>query len=1668
MKRNHKLLAVFLAVIMAFTITGQVSVFAADEESEQTVQTEQEVIQDSSSEETEETSEEPQEEEEEQELGAMSAYTVADTMGTVVTASGLKKLSSPPTNKDWDGKTIDISWYDPDKNNFSINTGAQLAGLAALVNGSYDKTITQYYGTPEQLAMIQCVKIDNFMFVGAGGGNTGGTCYKSLGKHDFMGKTIKVTAKIDMTAGNYMPIGGKYPMCDAKGSLIVNNEAGTGDAHVIEAYFNGVIDFGGHEIKIKCDRYTKSGFAYSMAIGLVGYIGEVIDEDEVEEYGSQFKEQSMQSGWAPAVRNVSLQGSVNGRRMVGGIVGRVGDSDYSDLGVYVENCANHADVSSTDAKGVGGVVGSGWGAGHIINCYNTGNIEGTYSSCPVGGICASNEGMDIYNCYNTGKMSGNTYGRGLGGHDGGSYTIDNSYTLKDCNSDSKNSEWYSGTATNISVNADTFEADQMKSESFAALLNGGDDYYSCDVFVYDAAKNNGYPVLYFEAGSAPKDSCKVTIGSVDNGKVTAYYNGVELKSGDSVPYGAVIVLTATPATSEYILSTFKAGAASAKENLLADFCTVTEDVTLGAEIIKLKEGTIKIGASTDCDVSVTKKGIVKKDGEVSSVKKQKVISGNAIYQLDVLDVSAVLHKEAYPDNVNKEYSGEFEYTFKYVKDGVTVGKEITNKTGRISIDKSIDGAELVVTAEPLTQNKTWLSFADTSWYYDCAPDEDYIIDSAEDLAGLAYLVNVEANTFKGETITIPEETVISLKNTDGRGGTLLWPGIGLNSSTGSFQGTVEGNGCTILDMSRIDEEGSNGALFNYCNGATIRGIAVRGETRVQSIGAGLVSYADGCLIEDCINYVKVTNVKNENDTYGSRAGGIAAQAVGTTFNRCINRASISGYSSVGGIAGHCHQTACSVNECSNYGEIKSSCYGETAGSYGSDGIGGITGRTYGDINLCANFGDVLSADKCTGGIAGCVEKKSTTAGFNIKNSFNQGNVEAESTATNAGAGGLIGYCTSVVLSNCYSTGKVTGALTGGYLRSGVGYFHCGSGTKATNNYVLSGIKAYGYNPDVTPDYITIDAMSADYMKSSGLVTKLGSAYVAKSGDYPTFSRFTASNSIERTCTVTFEGAEELNGKSFKINYGGSVPLITSDSWCRFVYTLNGEPWDGKNITSDVTVNVVKKEDVQFNAIFKADGKIVATVAYGADTDYDSIKPDASLIESRDGYAATWPVNITLNDKEDTVINAVYYPSEAALKNVQDGISLGDGIWYIGGKSTGTITINEGSNVTLIGDSGLCSELNVVMEKNSTLVAQNLQMSCDTKPVLTMNQGCTLTLKGSGNYIEGVDTDSKDCVPAVNILGDAVIDGSGTLSATSETGDTVIDIADGKKLTFKSGTLKLHKSSKIGAFDGGLINSGRDTASGTGTFEMTGGTLYCAANSDNMHAIKVGTFKMTAGDALVVSNDEDKALVAKSMNITGGNLKVTAADYSKNETDKSAKNRKYYYNADAIDCTSFTSTHELHKELSSGITKPYAVTAGTKTFECTGLTRDYNIDDDAFVRSVDPYLYIWSDKNSTVSVIPAGADMSLADNKRGYTVSESGNVVNMTLTGTVACSQQWYKVCATYDSGGNMLECKFKQIKKTSGFEMTTIGNGAASYKLFVVEDLTTMIPGLESYEKTLN
>jgi hypothetical protein len=349
----------------------------------------------------------------------------------------------------WDGKSLDIRWFsdDPDAADFYISTPAAFAGLAALVNGLYNDEIDTIVGDTGGFIHAN---------VGQGGAEPGSsnlsTATYHYGDYDFTGKTVHLTADIDMGEANYMPIGGQY--------LMRYNDPET----KLSSSFCGTLDGQGHIVTVNCDRWA---FAYGdgQSVGLIGRLG-VHENDPVDTRPVR-----------PVVKDLAVAGSIRGNRSVGGIVGKIG---VSVEGGSIEGCANYASVTSTDAKGVGGIVGAAWYGGRISDCYNAGEITGVHLS-PVGGIAGSCE-IPIENCYNIGTITGPVnYAMALGTDNGGAPVPANSYYLEGSAADGG---WY--TARTF-VNTGSRTAAEMRSAAFVATLGAA--------FKSVPEWNGGYPVL---------------------------------------------------------------------------------------------------------------------------------------------------------------------------------------------------------------------------------------------------------------------------------------------------------------------------------------------------------------------------------------------------------------------------------------------------------------------------------------------------------------------------------------------------------------------------------------------------------------------------------------------------------------------------------------------------------------------------------------------------------------------------------------------------------------------------------------------------------------------------------------------------------------------------------------------------------------------------------------------------------------------------------------------------------------------------------------------------------------------------------------------------------------------------------------------------------------------
>ncbi len=875
----------------------------------------------------------------------------------------LLPLEAQAASGAWDG-TVDISWYDPAKMEYEIDTPAKLAGLAALVNGMADPTAKKIVGNT---AYLVSKKVDNVMLVGAGGGNVFDTVY--TGGIDFAYKTIYLTADLDMggkkgadgswTGPNWTPIGGKFPMKPAEAA---------GDCITLDTRFNGVLDGQGHTIyNLCCDRCAAKGFPYSMAAGIVGFLGG--NADYSGGVSGEKSEAEVENGWQPAVRNLVLgSGWIYARRMVGGIVGRVGETSN---GVVIENCGNRADIQNTDSKGVGGIVGSAWGKGTIRGCYNTGSVSTTYT-CPAGGILGSNEGMDVYNCYSAGKIdtNGAQYGRGIGGHDTGSYTVAGCWYLSGSDDDPVSNGYYMGTSRRISVDVTVATAQELQSDSVLQALNRNGAVFAQDT----AGKNGGYPVLWFE--NEKKDAeYQLTQASAVDGTFTVSQTG-------AVRFGTSVSLTAQPAAG-YRLAYFTANG----NRILGDYDTVTGDTELAAVFQKVKTVSVTVPEYDAFYLAAARTGYKLTADGMEYVEREALHTGDTVLEGNII----TLQTHSYADTIPADGALEYREGYQFSVSGAE-----KNADGTYTVTG--DGP-VVIEAVRAVRRKSWLTFADTGWY--TGKEKTYTLTTAQQLAGLAKLVNEQNISFAGVTILLGND--ISLASIDGSTGSCTWTAIG-SSLQKPFSGTFDGQGHTIFAMEAYNT-GSYAALFGCCVDAELKNLTLcgsaAGEARA-SYAAGLVSYAKGCKLEGVNVYVDVT-------ASGTHAGGVAAYICdGASVKSCFSYGAVSGVSGIGGIVGLCYSASDTITGCANFGPVT----GSGSGAYGT---GGIAGRLAGVMTQCANYGSVSGADRYTGGVAGYTTARNQTKLLACKN---EGSVSSTNTDARVSTGSVVGNAQNLIWGGC--------------------------------------------------------------------------------------------------------------------------------------------------------------------------------------------------------------------------------------------------------------------------------------------------------------------------------------------------------------------------------------------------------------------------------------------------------------------------------------------------------------------------------------------------------------------------------------------------------------------------------------------------------------------------
>ena len=316
----------------------------------------------------------------------------------------------------------------------------------------------------------------------------------------------------------------------------------------------------------------------------------------------------------------------------------------------------------------------------------------------------------------------------------------------------------------------------------------------------------------------------------------------------------------------------------------------------------------------------------------------------------------------------------------------------------------------------------WDGTADDSWYEPSA--QAYNLVTAEQLAGLAKLVNEGTSNFTGKTITLG--TDIFLNDTTGAGaGTWengdrrLWTPIGTSSHPfkGEFDGIAGKKNRKIYGLYFNDSTASYAGLFGYTDGVRISNVDLL-------VGSMTAKDSSGALVGYALNGA-VTNVHSNIPVSGRNyVGGLSGYASGNISKSSV-QGNVTGQNYVGGLSGY---TSGNMSESSVQGNVTGQNYvGGLAGSgqnvsrsYAkgvvqgtSDYVGGIIGYSGGSLDSVYHIGGNVSGRKYVGGIAGFI--------YYITASYAEGSVQG----TSDYVGGIAGRATSV--SNSYHTdGDVKG------------------------------------------------------------------------------------------------------------------------------------------------------------------------------------------------------------------------------------------------------------------------------------------------------------------------------------------------------------------------------------------------------------------------------------------------------------------------------------------------------------------------------------------------------------------------------------------------------------------------------------------------------------------
>ncbi len=214
------------------------------------------------------------------------------------------------------------------------------------------------------------------------------------------------------------------------------------------------------------------------------------------------------------------------------------------------------------------------------------------------------------------------------------------------------------------------------------------------------------------------------------------------------------------------------------------------------------------------------------------------------------------------------------------------------------------------------KNATWIGGTNYDWYLENPDAKEFIIDTPEELAGLAEIVNgtaQAASTFamRAATTTIQDsfekQTIKLGANIDLNN--LKWNPIGAKFNSFAFKGTFDGQNHTITNLFVDAEDGQPAGFIGVQTGGSVKNVKFTNAKVMGTYSAGVVVGQTYCAVRNCSvvnSEVVSTPAKVSANGYrdGNNVGLIAGYAENSVITGCtVEKSNVFGFRCVGGIVG---------------------------------------------------------------------------------------------------------------------------------------------------------------------------------------------------------------------------------------------------------------------------------------------------------------------------------------------------------------------------------------------------------------------------------------------------------------------------------------------------------------------------------------------------------------------------------------------------------------------------------------------------------------------------------------------------------------------------------------------------------------------------------------------